>query len=125
VSNYRADRVKAAIRQEVSSILQRDIKDPRLGFATVTDVEVSGDLQHVKVFVSILGDENSRADTMEALVSATGYIRSEIGRRVPLRLTPEISFEYDESIERGARILKLIEDVKSGQIDDESGGTSK
>ncbi len=62
---------------------------------------------------------------MEALVSATGYIRSEIGRRVPLRLTPEISFEYDESIERGARILKLIEDVKSGQIDDESGGTSK
>ncbi|HAN87672.1 MAG: 30S ribosome-binding factor RbfA [Bacillota bacterium] len=125
MSNYRADRVKAAIRQEVSSILQRDIKDPRLGFATVTDVEVSGDLQHVKVFVSILGDENSRADTMEALVSATGYIRSEIGRRVPLRLTPEISFEYDESIERGARILKLIEDVKSGQIDDESGGTSK
>ena len=111
MSNYRADRVKAAIRQEVSSILQRDIKDPRLGFATVTDVEVSGDLQHVKVFVSILGDENSRADTMEALVSATGYIRSEIGRRVPLRLTPEISFEYDESIER-ARILKLIEDVK-------------
>jgi ribosome-binding factor A len=125
VSNYRANRVKAAIRQEVSSILQRDIKDPRLGFATVTEVEVSGDLQHVKIFVSILGDENSRAETMDALASATGYIRSEIGRRVPLRLTPEISFEYDDSIERGARILKLIEDVQSGQIDDESGGTSR
>lgn len=125
MSNYRADRVKAAIRQEVSSILQRDIKDPRLGFATVTDVEVSGDLQHVKIFVSILGDENSRAETMEALESAKGYIRSEIGRRVPLRLTPEISFEYDDSIERGARLLKLIEDVQSGRIDEESGDTGR
>ena len=125
MSSYRPDRVKAAIRQEVSNILQRDLKDPRLGFATVTDVDISGDLQHVKIYVSILGEEESRTETMEALESAKGYIRSEIGRRVPLRLTPEITFEYDESIERGARILKLIEEVQSGRNDEESGDMPK
>ncbi|HOB41755.1 MAG TPA: 30S ribosome-binding factor RbfA [Bacillota bacterium] len=125
MSSYRPDRVKAAIRQEVSNILQRDLKDPRLGFATVTDVDISGDLQHVKIYVSILGEEESRTETMKALESAKGYIRSEIGRRVPLRLTPEISFEYDESIERGARILKLIEEVQSGRNDEESGDMPK
>ncbi|HHY62998.1 MAG TPA: 30S ribosome-binding factor RbfA [Firmicutes bacterium] len=125
MSSYRPDRVKAAIRQEVSNILQRDLKDPRLGFATVTDVDISGDLQHVKIYVSILGEEESRTETMKALESAKGYIRSEIGRRVPLRLTPEITFEYDESIERGARILKLIEEVQSGRNDEESGDMPK
>lgn len=125
MSSYRPDRVKAAIREEVSNILQRDLKDPRLGFATVTDVDISGDLQHVKIYVSILGEEESRTETMKALESAKGYIRSEIGRRVPLRLTPEISFEYDESIERGARILKLIEEVQSGRNDEESGDMPK
>ncbi|MFY9134892.1 MAG: 30S ribosome-binding factor RbfA [Bacillota bacterium] len=125
MSSYRPDRVKAAIREEVSNILQRDLKDPRLGFATVTDVDISGDLQHVKIYVSILGEEESRTETMKALESAKGYIRSEIGRRVPLRLTPEITFEYDESIERGARILKLIEEVQSGRNDEESGDMPK
>jgi ribosome-binding factor A len=88
-------------------------------------VDISGDLQHVKIYVSILGEEESRTETMKALESAKGYIRSEIGRRVPLRLTPEISFEYDESIERGARILKLIEEVQSGRNDEESGDMPK
>jgi len=94
-------------------MLQRDLKDPRLGFATVTDVRVSGDLQHVQVYVSILGDDLSRRQTMEALESARGYVRSEIGRRVQLRLTPEITFAYDDSIERGARLLRLISEVRS------------
>ena len=97
-------------------MLQRDLKDPRLGFATVTDVRVSGDLQHVQVFVSILGDDVSRQQTMEALESARGYVRSEIGRRVQLRLTPEIAFAYDDSIERGARLLRLISEVQSEEV---------
>jgi len=101
------------MRQEISNMLQRDLKDPRLGFATVTDVRVSGDLQHVQVYVSILGDDLSRRQTMEALESARGYVRSEIGRRVQLRLTPEITFAYDDSIERGARLLRLISEVRS------------
>ena len=113
MASRRNDRVRAAMRQEISSMLQRDLKDPRLGFATVTDVRVSGDLQHVQVFVSILGDDVSRQQTMEALESARGYVRSEIGRRVQLRLTPEITFAYDDSIERGARLLRLISEVQS------------
>lgn len=111
---HRSDRIRAAFREEISQMLRRDLKDPRLGFVTVTDVEVSGDLQHAKVYVSILGDENSRTQTMHALESAKGYIRSEIGHRVPLRLTPEMSFAYDDSIERGAHLLKLIHDVQAG-----------
>lgn len=113
LSSRRNDRVRAAMRQEISNMLQRDLKDPRLGFATVTDVRVSGDLQHVQVYVSILGDDASRQQTMEALESARGYVRSEIGRRVQLRLTPEITFAYDDSIERGARLLRLISEVNS------------
>lgn len=112
MADRRADRVRAAIRQEISNILQKDLKDPRLGFVTVTDVEVSGDLQHVKVFVSTLGDENVRSQSMQALESARGYIRSEIGRRVPLRLTPEIHFAYDTSIEHGAHILSVLSKIK-------------
>ncbi len=113
MASRRNDRVRAAMRQEISNMLQRDLKDPRLGFATVTDVRVSGDLQHVQVYVSILGDDVSRRQTMEALESARGYVRSEIGRRVQLRLTPEITFAYDDSIERGARLLRLISEVQS------------
>jgi len=113
LASRRNDRVRAAMRQEISNMLQRDLKDPRLGFATVTDVRVSGDLQHVQVYVSILGDDVSRQQTMEALESARGYVRSEIGRRVQLRLTPEITFAYDDSIERGARLLRLISEVQS------------
>ncbi len=113
MASRRNDRVRAAMRQEISNMLQRDLKDPRLGFATVTDVRVSGDLQHVQVYVSILGDDVSRQQTMEALESARGYVRSEIGRRVQLRLTPEITFAYDDSIERGARLLRLISEVQS------------
>lgn len=115
MASRRNDRVRAAMRQEISNMLQRDLKDPRLGFATVTDVRVSGDLQHVQVYVSILGDDVSRQQTMEALESARGYVRSEIGRRVQLRLTPEITFAYDDSIERGARLLRLISEVQSDE----------
>lgn len=116
MASRRNDRVRAAMRQEISNMLQRDLKDPRLGFATVTDVRVSGDLQHVQVYVSILGDDVSRQQTMEALESARGYVRSEIGRRVQLRLTPEITFAYDDSIERGARLLRLISEVQSEEV---------
>jgi ribosome-binding factor A len=112
MANRRADRVRAAMRQEISSILQKDLKDPRLGFATVVDVEVSGDLQHVKVYVSILGDADSKAMTMQALESAKGYIRSEIGRRVPLRLTPELHFVHDTSMEHGAHILRVLSEME-------------
>ncbi len=108
----RAYRVREAIKEEISDILKNRLKDPRIGFASVVDVEVSGDLRHAKVFISVLGGEEKKIQTLEGLRSATGFIRSEVGKRIRLRHTPEIVFYLDESIERGVHISKLLEDVK-------------
>jgi ribosome-binding factor A len=99
LTRLRPKRIAEAIRTEVADILAREMKDPRLGFATVTDVEVSGDLRHVKIFVSVMGDETQVSETMAALESATGFVRTEIGKRVRLRHTPEIVFRHDTSLE--------------------------
>lgn len=92
---------------EISDIL-RKMKDPRIGFVSVTEVEVSPDLRHLKVFVSILGSEEERQRTMEALEHARGYIRTELGGRIQLRYTPELIFKYDPSLARGSRIIELL-----------------
>jgi len=86
------------------------IKDDRVGagMVSVTDVEVSGDLQHAKIFVSIYGTDAARAETMAGLKAATGFVRSELGQRIRLRRTPEILFKEDRSVERGTRVLSLI-----------------
>jgi ribosome-binding factor A len=91
-------------------MLMSDIKDDRVGagMVSVTDVEVSGDLQHAKVFVSIYGTDEARAETMEGLQAATGFVRSELGQRLRLRRTPEIIFREDLGVERGTRVLSLI-----------------
>lgn len=115
-TQQRVQRVREAIKQETSDII-RQMKDPRIGFVTVTDAEVSRDLRHVKIFVSVLGDEESKRHSLEALERATGYIRTEIGQRVRLRHTPEIVFCWDESLERGARISKILRDLKEGNSD--------
>ena len=111
MSYQRADRVKVLIQQVASEIL-RELKDPRLGFVTITDVELSGDLKHAKIFVSILGSDEEQKNTMEGLSSATGFVRSEIGKRIRLRHTPEIVFKFDSSIERAIRIAQLLGQVK-------------
>lgn len=110
MAGQRVERLREEIKKEASDII-RKLKDPRVGFVTVTDVEVSGDLRHVKIFVSIYGDEQTKAATMEALTRATGHIRTEIGQRIRLRYTPEIQVRFDESIERGARIFELLREV--------------
>ena len=112
MTRLRVKRVAEAIRTEVADILAKDMKDPRLGFATVTDVEVSGDLRHVKIFVSVMGDETQVSETMAALDSAQGFIRSEIGKRIRLRHTPEISFRHDTSIRHGARVFELLQEIR-------------
>jgi len=123
MARLRVERVAEAIRSEVADILAREIKDPRLGFATVTDVEVSDDLRHVKVFVSVMGDKAQVDETMAALESATGFVRSEIGRRIRLRHTPEIIFRYDTSIKRGARVFELLKEIQSEkETGNEKGG---
>ena len=112
MTEKRAGRVAEAIKEEVSNILQRKLKDPRIGFCSVVDVEVSNDLQHAKVFVSVLGDEEKRQATLAGLESARGFIRTEVGRRIRLRHTPEVVFRLDTSIERGARVNQLLNEIR-------------
>lgn len=112
-TSRRVSRVGALIKREVSLMLLNDIKDDRVGagMVSVTDVDVSGDLQHAKIFVSIYGSEEAKAETMAGLKAATGYVRSELGQRVRLRRTPEVLFVEDRSLERGDRILSLINKI--------------
>lgn len=109
-TSRRVSRVASLIKREISQMLLNDIKDERVGMSmvSITDVDVSGDLQHAKVFVSIYGTDEARATTMQGLQAATGHVRSELGHRIRLRRTPEVVFLEDRSIERGTRVLSLI-----------------
>jgi ribosome-binding factor A len=122
VSGSRAERLAELIKVEASVIIQRDLKDPRIGFVSITDVVVSADLRHAKIFVSVLGDAESKRRTMEGLERARGYIRSELGGRLEVRFVPGILFRLDESIERGERVRSLTrevtEDASRGTPDD-------
>lgn len=110
--SHRSNRVGEQMKKELSDIIGRKIKDPRIGFVTVTDVEVSGDLQQAKVYITVLGDEEQRENTLKGLAKAKGFIRSEIGQRVRLRKTPELIFEFDESIDYGNRIESLLKKIQ-------------
>ncbi len=116
-TNRRVSRVAELIRREVSQMLLNGIKDDRVGtgMVSVTDVNVSGDLQHAKIYVSIYGTDEVREETMAGLKSATGYVRSELGSRVRLRRTPEVIFLEDRSIERGNKVLSLLNQIKDQQ----------
>ncbi len=109
-TDRRVARVAEQIKREVSLMLISDIKDDRVGagMVSVTDVNVSNDLQHAKIFVSIYGTPEAKAETMAGLRSATGFVRSELGQRIRLRRTPEVVFLEDDSIERGNRVLSLL-----------------
>ena len=106
----RVSRIASLIKQEISQMLLHGIKDNRVGISmvSVTDVDVSGDLQHAKVFVSIYGSDQVRSETMAGLRSATGYVRGELGHRMRLRRTPEVIFIEDRSLERGTEIVSLL-----------------
>jgi ribosome-binding factor A len=108
----RPDRVAEAIREEVANFLAEGVKDPRVvGLVTVTGVDVTRDLRHAKVFVSILGSEAERAATLDGLASVASHLRPRIGRALRLRLAPEIAFHLDESIARAARIESLLASI--------------
>ncbi|RPF55951.1 30S ribosome-binding factor RbfA [Aquisalibacillus elongatus] len=111
MSNIRSNRVAEQMKKELGDILSRKIKDPRVGFVTVTDVQVSGDLQQAKVFISIFGDEEKKEETLIGLAKSKGFIRSEIGNRIRLRKVPELTFEIDETIEHGNKIERIIQDL--------------
>jgi ribosome-binding factor A len=109
-TDRRVAKVAEMIKREVSQLIMSGIKDDRVGagMVSVTDVRVSGDLQHAKIFVSIYGTDEARSETMTGLGAATGYVRGELGRRMRLRRTPEVIFVEDRSLERGTQMLGLI-----------------
>ncbi len=112
--SLRAEKLREFLKEEVSQIIQQELKDPRIGFVSVTDVELSGDLRHARIFVSVLGDDEAKAKTMAGLHSAQGYVRGELGKRMQVRYTPELTFRLDESIERGTRVVTLLREVTEG-----------
>ncbi|HAN75402.1 MAG TPA: 30S ribosome-binding factor RbfA [Planktothrix sp. UBA8402] len=120
-TDRRVSRVASQIKREVSLMLLDGIKDDRVGvgMVSITDVNVSGDLQHAKIFVSIYGTEEARRETMEGLKSATGYVRSSLGQRVRLRRTPEVVFLEDRSLERGDKMLTLLNELSQNRKPDE------
>jgi ribosome-binding factor A len=105
----RMRRVDEAVRAVLTDAIAKDLQDPRVGFVTVTAVKTSPDLRHARVYVSVLGDEQARSDTLEGLRSAQGFLQSRVATELSLRNTPAITFEYDESIDRGMRITQLID----------------
>ena len=118
----RSTRVGELLQKEISRIIIQELKDPRLGFVTVTGVSVSDDLRNAKVFVSVLGSREEIDQTFDGLKSATGFIRSCIGKRVKLRYTPEVSFWLDESVSRSAHIEELLREIKGKCSYDSNGG---
>ena len=111
MSRLRVQKLQELIKEETSQIILRELKDPRIGFVTVTDVEVTGDLREAKIYVSLMGSEKQKAASWEGLMGALGFVRREIGQRIRLRYTPEISFALDKSLDYSDHIQKLLNDV--------------
>ena len=117
--SQRTDRVDELLRQEIGSLLAKEVADPRIGFATITDVETSPDLRHAKVWVSVIGQEADRDETLRALAQAMGFIRHELGRRLRIRRIPDLHVRLDDSAERGTRVLHLLQELGEGVSPDE------
>jgi ribosome-binding factor A len=119
----RPDRVAEAIREAVAMFLAEGVKDPRVtGLVTVTGVDVTRDLRHARVYVSILGSEAEKKETMEGLASVAGHLRAKLGRTLRLRMTPELDFRYDASIAHAARIDSLLEQLRADEASRDDGG---
>ena len=117
----RAERVQEAIRQEISRIVQNEIKDPRLGFMTITKVELTNDLRYAKVFFSVLGEDKTKALALKGLKSAMGYIKGLLADRVKLRFMPEIVFKIDDSLEHAKHIHDILDKLKKEREGHEEG----
>jgi len=120
----RQEKIREFLKEEISRILREEIKDPRLGFVTVTDAEVSRDYSHAKVFVSLFGSDEQKQQSWAALKSATKFIRSEVGRYLRLRVLPELHFQIDTSIDQGMRIYELLKGIEKETPVEETSDTS-
>ena len=111
-STRRQKRVGDQLMKELGVLLLREARDPRLGGVTITEVKVSPDLAHARVYFTLMGDEQDKAEALQALNKASGFLRSHIARQMVLRRVPELSFEYDEAYERGQRILEILDQIE-------------
>ena len=109
----RSERVQELLLKEISALIQRGLKDPRIGFATVTTVDLSNNLKHAKVYISVLGTESEQRDTITGLTNASGFIRGSLGKNLNLRYIPVLEFILDETAKRVAKINKIINDQYS------------
>ncbi len=119
--SQRTDRVDELLRQEIGALLAKEVQDPRIGFATITDVETSPDLRHAKVWVSVIGQKADRDESLRALADAMPFIRHELGRRLRIRRIPDLHVHLDDSAERGTRVLHVLHELEIGTPPDEIG----
>ena len=113
----RADRVSDLLKKEISQMLLREVKDPRIGFVTITDVEVSDDLRSARVFFSMIGDNSELEKTTKGLNSATGFIKRKLGKKLRMRYIPSIIFKFDDSLEYGSYINTILRDLETPGYD--------
>jgi ribosome-binding factor A len=116
MSSQRPERVQEALRQEVSRIIQHEMKDPRLGFITITKVELTKDLRFARIYFSVLGEPTQKRLALKALNSAKGYIKGLIADRIKLRFVPDIAFRIDDSIEHTKKIYDILDKIKKEMI---------
>jgi ribosome-binding factor A len=121
MESSRTHRVGELIKEEISEIVRRELKDPRIGFVTITGVDVTPDLRHADVFISVLGTKLEREDTLSALQKAAGFLRKELAQRIELKYFPELKFAIDPSIEAGIKIDKIIKKLHDKESDRENG----
>jgi ribosome-binding factor A len=112
----RTERIDELLRQEIGQIMAREIDDPRVGFATLTSVETTPDLRHAKVLVSVIGQPEDRRATLSALGRAMPFVRHELGKRLRLKRIPEFHLELDDTLERGTRVLRLLNELEAGRL---------
>ena len=120
MASRRPQRIGEQIQKEISALLNKGLKDPRVGFVTITGVEVTPDLHLAKVFFTVLGDENVRRNTERGLKNAVPYLRHELGRRIRLRYTPDLAFIFDSTLDYGERIETLLRQAAATRSEDDS-----
>jgi ribosome-binding factor A len=112
--SQRTERVDELLRQEIGTLLTKEVADPRIGFATITDVETTPDLRHAKVWVSVIGQKGDRDGTLRALADAMPFIRHELGKRLRIKRIPALHVHLDDSAERGTRVLHVLQELEAG-----------
>lgn len=112
MDNTRTNRVAEQMKKEIGEIINQKLKDPRIGFVTVTDLDLTNDLQHATVYVTVLGDKTEKEESLIGLTKASGFVRSEVGKRIRLRKVPEVVFQFDEAHEHGNRIESILRKLK-------------